>query len=112
LKQNLIVEVNENQKILNVDLKKYKIPFLSNGVFIGIDFLGSRSKDGIMLKDFANYDSHLSLALTPAGTDQPAITYRRRFDGEWENVSLKNDFVPEDVWPDKVNALISAKIEY
>ena len=111
LKQNLIVEVNENQKTLNVDLKEYKIPFLSNGVFIGIDFLGSKSDEGIMLKDFSNFDSHLSIALTPAVKDQPAITYRRNFDGKWENVSLKNEFQPSS-WPNKVNALISAKIEY
>ena len=111
LKQNLIVEVNENQKKLNVDLEEYKIPFLSNGVFIGIDFLGSRSDEGIMLKDFSNFDSQLSIALTPADKDQPAITCRRNFNGEWENVSLRNEFQPNS-WPNKINALISAKIEY
>lgn len=111
LKQNIVIEVNENQKTLLVDLEEYKIPFLSNGVYIGIDFLGSKSDEGIMLKDFSNFDSHLSIALTPAGKDQPAITYRRNFDGKWENVSLKNEFQPNS-WPNKVNALISAKIEY
>ena len=111
LSHNVIFEVNENQKTIKVNLEEHNIPFLTTGVFVGVDFLGSKSKEGIMLKNFENYNSHLSIALTEAGKNQPAVTYRRNFNGEWENVSYKNEFQPNN-WPNKVNALISAKIQY
>ncbi|TAH18987.1 MAG: hypothetical protein EAZ08_10020 [Cytophagales bacterium] len=51
LQENIPIIIKYNQNNLAIDLSKYNIPFLKEGVFIGLDIIGYIDKEGNLIQN-------------------------------------------------------------
>jgi hypothetical protein len=65
LKKELVYEVRPNQKLIKVELVEENIPFLSDGIFVGLDVLGFMNDSGTLINyHISDVKKHLHIPLT------------------------------------------------
>ena len=106
LSQNVMVKIKKKAKNVNVDISNYSIEFPPEGLFIGIDLLGTHDQNDI----FTPYNkSKTPLNLRIEFSEGASyLTYKKFFGTDWSIVTM-----PErNGTQTKVSAKFGAKIIY
>lgn len=106
LKENLIVTVKKNSKKLTVDVSNLSVAIPIDGIFIGIDLLGTTDEAG-KFNPYNRNSTPLNLRVE-FSDDNSFVTYSKFFGTEWSQVSFPN----RNGTNTKVSAKFSAKVIY
>lgn len=106
LTQNLIIKVKKNLKNLRVDLTKYSIPFYEEGVFIGLDLLGT-TDDKNVFTPYNRNKAPLNLRIEFTKSNLYP-TYRKHFGTKWTKVMYSDRSGKSN----DISAKFGAKVAY
>lgn len=104
--ENIVLSADKNSKLLSVDVSKYSLVLPTNGVFIGVDFIGYFDNEDNFIP-YSTSKRPLNLRITFTNQDT-SNTYSKFFGTKWRLVTHKkmNGEVTN------INAKFGAKISY
>lgn len=108
LKKEFICAIKPNQKLIKIDVSKENIPFLQDGIFIGIDVLGFTDDNGTLVNyHISDVKKHLHIPLTTKFS--LPFTYVNPDGQEW---TINKTFNPKSGRMEIANACFGVEVEF
>jgi hypothetical protein len=110
LNENIFISIRQNQNNVHIDLEKYNIPFLREGVFTGLDVIGYTDKQGKIIEG-SSPQCRKNLCLKVTDSADKLLTYSKYFSKlKWSSIS--NVPKPKSKELLMMNVMFGAEIEF
>jgi hypothetical protein len=102
VEQSIAVILKPKQTLLKVDIEKYGVPFLAEGMFVGVDILGYVNKNNqLIVNSLPACRSNICLRSTQVGINDYNTQHANWHTGRWNQISNlsigKNQIVSQNV---------------